>query len=223
MKQVHGVWMPEDETHFVAMMGETGNYQKDTFDIAMKYIKSPKVFYDVGAHIGLWSLQAIKAGFKTIHAYEPNPETFECLRANLDGRGGDYKAHLNNYGIARNRSSMRLIKEKEGNSGAVKLDIDITQAQSNDKTNRVQLTPINDFFMPQDMKGIKPHETLVKIDTEGMEAACILGMDKILYALRPVVCVEQRTNNDALKILQQMGMEVVKIVRRDYILTWQNL
>lgn len=223
MKQVHGVWLPSNETHFVDMMGETGNYQKDTFDIAMEYVKNPKVFYDVGAHIGLWSLQAIKAGFKRIHAYEPNPETFECLRKNLGGREGSYKAYLNNYGIAQVKSSMRMIHEKEGNSGAVRLDVDITQAQSNDKTNRVVLTPINDFFRYQDMNGIKPHECFVKIDTEGMEAACILGMDKILYALRPVVCVEQRTNEDALNILQQMGMKIVKQVRRDYILTWQNL
>jgi len=32
----------------------------------------------------------------------------------------------------------------------------------------------------------------------------------------------QRDTFDALKLLQQMGMEIVQQVRKDYILTWKN-
>lgn len=216
MKCVHGVWLPEDEQHFVEMMGSTGNYQKDIFQAAMELVTTPKVFYDVGAHVGLWSLMAIKNGFKEIYAFEPNLETFECLKKNLDGQPYDYRAFLNNYGVAEVKNIfMKVVKEHEGNSGAVKLEGSKTDYNA-------AVTPINNCHLHNDIHrlNIKPHECLVKIDTEGMEASCVLGMDKILYALRPVVVVEQRTNQDALDILQKMGMVVKHQIRKDWILAW---
>ena len=69
---------------------------------------------------------------------------------------------------------------------------------------------------------LKPHETLVKIDTEGSEDDCVLGMEKILYAFRPVVIIEQRSNINAVQILEKMGMKVRKCIKKDYILTWRD-
>lgn len=220
MKQVYGVWFPEDDTHFEnGFMHENGDYQRDTFNYAMSYVKEPKIFYDIGAHVGLWSLMAHRAGFKEVHAYEPNPKTFVCLKKNLEGKAITY-----NFGVAPTKNLMHIIEESPGNSGAVKLAISETQAQCDDKSFSKYVLPISslNIHMCIDRLKIEPHECLVKIDTEGMEAECVLGMDKILYALRPVVCVEQRTNEDALKILQQMGMVIQKKVRKDWILTWKN-
>lgn len=214
MKQVHGIWFPEDDAHFgKGMIDEAGNYQKDIFDAAMSYVRKPKIFYDIGAHVGLWSLMAIKSGFRTIHAYEPNPETFECLRKNLANKDGGYKANLNKCGVSEYTRLMHLVKENEGNSGAVKLTND-------DNGLMVPVVNIN-YHCNFGTILNRSHEALIKIDTEGMEVDCIRGMDKIILTLKPVICVEQRTNHDALKLLQGMGMEIVQQVRKDYILTWK--
>ncbi len=215
MKQIQGIWFPEDDTHFEDVINSDGTYQRDTFDYAMSYVKTPKIFYDIGAHVGLWSLQALKSGFQKIEAFEPNPKTFECLKANIKNPN----VTLHKYGISDKNHSMSILEEAEGNSGAIKLvDNDFT-----DKVT-VNLRAINTHHIHEMIYAynLKPHETLVKIDTEGMEAECILGMDKVLYALRPVMCVEQKSNKDALDILQKMGMEIVNKVRKDYILTWKN-
>lgn len=220
MKQICSIWFPENEEHFDRMLGETGNYQKDTFETAMEYVKNPKIFYDIGAHVGLWSLMAIKAGFQEIEAYEPNPVTFECLKKNLAGREGKYKAHLHNYGLAEYNGEYDIQENHIGNSGAVSFkQIPTKQPGSNIKIGNISANKMSLHSLIEKFS-LKPHETLVKIDTEGMEADCVLGMDKVIYALRPVVVVEQRTNENALTILQQMGMRIVKIVRKDYILTW---
>lgn len=206
MKQVCGIWFPEDDTHFkLGMIDEQGNYQRDIFDAAMSYVKEPKIFFDIGAHVGLWSLMAHRAGFETIHAFEPNPETFACLIKNV----GD-KAFLNPYGVSQYTKGVKIVRECKTNSGAVKLE----------DGNECFAYALNtrDIELPTSIA----HTALIKIDTEGMEAECVLGMDKILYALHPVVCVEQRRNEDALNILQKMGMEIVQQVRKDYILTWKN-
>lgn len=218
MKQVYGIWLPENDTHFERMMNADGTYQRDTFDYCMEYVKNPKIFYDIGAHVGLWSRMAINAGFKHIEAFEPNPKTYHCLRQNFEEWRIKSNIALFSWptGVASYYGSMDVVKNMDGNSGAVQL-----VGGSHQGKNSIQVGPLEReprFLISE--YNIKPHETLVKIDTEGMEADCVLGMDKILYALRPVVCVEQRSNKDALEVLQQMGMEIVKIVRKDYILTW---
>jgi len=218
MKQVCGVWFPESDTHFkLGMIDEQGNYQKDIFDTAISYVKEPKIFYDIGAHVGLWSLMAHRAGFKKIEAYEPNLKTYECLEKNLDNK--DIKRFLWAHGVSEELRFVEIVEVDINNSGAVTI-----KKLPRKEGSGPFVKPINNKHLHWDIElyDIKPHECLVKIDTEGMEADCVLGMDKILYALRPVVCVEQRTNHDALKILQQMGMKVVQQVRKDYILTWKN-
>lgn len=214
MKQVCGVWFPESDTHFkLGMIDKEGNYQKDTFDAAMSYVKEPKIFYDIGAHVGLWSLMAYRSGFKAIEAFEPNPETFSCLKKNV----GEF-ARIFKMGVANRRRGMRINKESLSNTGALKLDEIGTEDEGDTWVCPIEMENTHEIIAECNLK---PHETLVKIDTEGMEADCVLGMDKILYALRPVVCVEQRTNEEALLILQQMGMQIIKQVRKDYILTWK--
>lgn len=218
MKQIYGIWFPESDTHFIDHVHKNGDYQRDTFQMAMSYVKEPKIFYDVGAHVGLWSLMAFRAEFKQIHTYEPNPKTYDCLLRNMQLIDAGCYVSLNPHGISCINKDMIIIEESPDNSGAVKL------MQTDDKNSMAFTLSINDNSMHENIShlNIQPHECLVKIDTEGMEAECVLGMDKILYALRPVVCVEQRTNEDALKILRQMGMQIVQQVRKDYILTWKN-
>ena len=224
MKLVNGIWFPSDDTHFSKMMNDDGAYQRDIFSAAMECVKAPKIFFDIGAHVGLWSLMALKAGFIELHAFEPNVKTFECLKKNLECKKYSYKGYLYNYGVASIKNvCMRVVEEAQGNSGAVKL---VNNEPDRDGfVSNAAVAPISDSFrLHEDIArlDIKAHECVVKIDTEGMEASCVLGMDKIIYALRPVVIVEQRTNMDALDILQKMGMQIVKQVRKDYILTWKN-
>ena len=52
MKNEQGVWYPDEENHFPKIT-RNGYYQGDIFLKAIKYIKKPKLFYDVGAHVGL--------------------------------------------------------------------------------------------------------------------------------------------------------------------------
>lgn len=210
MKQIHGVWFPESDTHFIDHVHKNGDYQRDTFQAAMNYVKEPKIFYDIGAHVGLWSLMAHRAGFKEINSYEPNPNTFKCLKRNTKELTN---IHIHDYAIGKDNLSMTLCYEKHDNSGAVRL---VHEGEPN--------VWVHGFFTASMTiaKELSNHEVLVKIDTEGMEAECVIGFESIIKLYRPVICVEQRTNNDALDILQKMGMQIVQQVRKDYILTWKN-
>ena len=216
MKQVCGIWLPEDDVHFISHVWENGDYQREAFQNAMQYVKTPKLFFDVGAHVGLWTMMAHRAGFKEIRAFEPNPKTFACLEKNTEGLES---ISVFNYGIAERAGEMELVEDHAGNSGAISV-----KEVTDESITRIKVRHINydNIGISQAHLEIKPHETLVKIDTEGMESQCVLGMEQVINALRPVVIVEQRRNYDALGILQQLGMEVVRSVRSDYILTWKK-
>lgn len=207
MKQIKGIWFPDSDMHFQHFLNEDGSYQRDIFNAAMEYVTAPKIFYDIGAHVGLWSLMAHKMGFREIHAYEPNPATFNCLRANTK----HLYINIFNRGVSRISTQMEIVVEDPNNSGAIKLEL-------RNGDNEIEVSPI----AYKGLANMRPHEALIKIDTEGMEANCIEGLREVIYALRPVICVEQRSNKDALKLLCDMGMQIVKIIRKDYILTWKN-
>lgn len=209
MKQIEGIWFPKSDEHFKKHVRPNGDYQWDTFEAVMKYITSPKLFFDVGAHVGLWSLMAHRAGFQEIRAFEPNPVTFRCLVLNLMDT---HNTHCHNYGIAGRDGLVDIIYEQPNNSGAVKLAPGIQSKVRN----------INDDNIGESIfeLELKPNETLIKIDTEGMEAECVRGMDKIISILKPVIVVEQRSNDDAIKLLKDMGMILVNNIRKDYILIW---
>lgn len=209
MKQIEGIWFPESDTHFKKHVFKNGDYQQEQFHTAMRYVREPKLFFDIGAHVGLWSMMAIRAGFKEIRAFEPNHVTFKCLVSNISNHPG---VTVHNYGIAERNGLVDIIHEHEGNSGAVKVIPGSTCCVQNINNDNIGGSVYK--------LSIKPHETLVKIDTEGSELECVKGMDKIIQSLRPVVIVEQRKNTDAVNYLKDMGMIQVDKVLKDYILTY---
>jgi len=217
VKKVRGIWFPEKDTHFKGVMTNENDYQLDRLKYAMKFIDEPKVFYDIGAHVGLWSLMALRRGFKKVFAYEPNQETFNCYKLNLKGYNN---VQSFNYGVSNVRDQwMRVDYESKNNTGAVTLG----SCEKGDSSANAVVAPIDGGHLYDliDELQLKVHQTLVKIDTEGMEAQCVLGMEKHIYALRPVMIVEQRSNEDAIEILQKMGMKIEKCLKKDYILTWR--
>lgn len=209
MKQIRNIWFPENETHFQKHVEKNGDYQAEQFQAAMKYVSEPKLFFDIGAHVGLWSMMAIRAGFKEIRAFEPNHVTFKCLVSNVSNYPG---ITVHNYGIAERSGLVDIVHEHEGNSGAVKVVPGSTCTVQNINNDNIGSSVYK--------LAIKPGETLVKIDTEGTELDCVKGMDKIIQSLRPVVIVEQRKNTDAVKYLKDMGMVQVDQVLKDCILIY---
>src|SRR6185369_13709129 len=92
MKQHQGVWLPDGETHLIEWMTKSGEvvdglgtYQIKKFREAMKWVRGWRVAVDVGAHVGLWSMQLVKR-FAHLHAFEPVAAHRDCFARNVDGQ-----------------------------------------------------------------------------------------------------------------------------------------
>ena len=89
MFQHQGIWLPDGEKHFPDWMTKNGEivdgrgtYQIRKLRAAMEHCRQFRVAVDVGAHVGLWSMQLLKR-FARLHAFEPVAEFRACYERNV--------------------------------------------------------------------------------------------------------------------------------------------
>jgi hypothetical protein len=83
MKQVDGIWFPENEQHLCKMVSSSkkvdgkGTYQYQKLAAALEFVKRRRFALDVGMHVGLWSMHLAKK-FKTVVGFEPVQNTLNA-------------------------------------------------------------------------------------------------------------------------------------------------
>jgi len=73
-----------------------------TFDFIMKYLKSSKIFVDVGANIGGYAIRAAK--YCKVYAFEPLPRNYNLLK--LNEKINNVK--INSFKVAAGNSEERI-------------------------------------------------------------------------------------------------------------------
>ena len=127
------------------------------------------VVYDVGAHIGFFSVCAARLG-AVVYAFEPVPENAARLRDN----------------VALNGLEIHVVEAaawaESGSVGLVPGDSDFeARATSGNGTPSVSL----DAFAAGE-----PAPALIKLDVEGAEAEVLRGARRLLAEARPVLVCE---------------------------------
>ena len=142
----------------------------------MKYlrgIKSPIIF-DIGAHIGDYSIAALKANKNSkIHCFEPSESHLNELKVNLRC----YDVKINPYGLSNEDKKKRLFKDKEisGLKSLVKRDLSHISIQ-NEEFEIVNLRVGDNYIKLKNLDKIN----LIKIDVEGWEMEVLKGFTESL-------------------------------------------
>lgn len=142
--------------------------QRDLFIRAMRYCRSARTAIDVGAHIGLWTRMMADL-FRTVYAYEPVRENYDCLLANT--------AEYDNV-----RTQMAAIGDRFCQCGLT------LPANANSGCWYVQGDG-ETVMMPLDLFGLQQVD-LIKLDVEGAEGFVLQGAAETLRRERPVVVFE---------------------------------
>jgi FkbM family methyltransferase len=157
------------------------NLQAALFALAERS-SSRFVFYDVGAHIGIYSvLMSILMRHRnlSVHAFEPTPKTAAINRSIRD---------VNNLSYQVNQIALG------SKSGAVDLFISSIAETSNslnikfrDSVDRVTvpLSTIDDY-----VESGSPWPNLIKVDVETLESEVLLGARKTIAKFRPCITCE---------------------------------
>lgn len=159
------------------------------------------VFFDVGAHLGYYSMLATHLGAE-VHAFEPSKATLATLRKNLGKH-----VHLIAKGAWRSEGMLEL-KDFGSEHSAVNTFVSSRDEdlEEPDTSYPVSVTSIDRHVAET---GAVPD--LIKIDAEGAELEVLRGATTTLMEARPMVTIEvgdtetKKHSRAAIEYAQDLG------------------
>lgn len=185
-------------------------YEKEIVPTWVRWSKVAKCILDIGGYTGVMSvLGALANPIAEIHLFEPMDRTIERAKINVRANGVDSRVHLHNKAASSENKleTINLYRNEDflgtGNSLYDKgLEI---------KDRKIIETVRLDDYLPT----VNPD--LVKIDVEGHELDCLLGMSNMLERSRPRVLIEiwEHQRADVLSLLGALSYECAPIEKRE--------
>ncbi len=196
-----------------ALIFYQGVSEPKTYEFIKNTLKKGDVFYDIGAHLGEFSILASDLiGEKgEVHAFEPIPTIYQFLQKNLE---------INRI---KNVQSHPLVVSNK--TGKVEFEVfsepsisRISQNTIQIKNQIIQKISVDSITLNQYVENNK-FPNLVKIDVEGAELLVLKGMSNILSLKKdkaPVIILELLESNfknfnyeptDILKFLSHYGYD----------------
>lgn len=162
----------EDEIrHFWPVYSELDNLTRFASDL-----RPDDVVFDVGAHVGVYSVAAARAGVSEVYAFEP-------LAANVERV--DENAALNGVDVRTFRSGLSDETTARGSVvGGSESGSLLHVAPDGDGDETVPLSRGEDVVTRYDL----PLPTVVKLDIEGAELRALEGLDGVLEECRLIYC-----------------------------------
>ena len=165
------------------------------------HLQPGEVFVDGGAHVGMFTLVAASAVGPDgmVCAFEPNPETFEMLRRNVELNGlmkppPPGPSPPEGAAAACVKLHEEALGDREGEAAFTVMDGDRapwshlgegTEAPVS-RTVKVRVTTLSSRIPREDWDRIG----LIKLDLEGAEPAALRGMTPLLGLNRPDMLIE---------------------------------
>lgn len=217
MIEYQGVFLPDGETHLVEWMAKEnrlpadyGTYQIRKLRAAIAHCRSFRTAIDVGAHVGLWSMQLCKR-FKMVYAFEPVAVHRDCFHRNLERELASGYCRLFACALGE-REGVVSIETAPSSSGDSRVDIHAKEPD-------IPLCLLDDFRLGE--------VDFIKLDCEGYELFALRGGADTLERWRPVVIVEQKPGRaqrfglperGAVSFLQALGYRQVLELSGDFVM-----
>lgn len=156
------------------------------------------IFIDVGANIGIFSLRYFRM-FKYTVSIEPNPLTFEILKANIK-MYGDNSIILSNTAASSSDALMFMETVRGGNIGWSRLEEKLVDGSMVEVATQKLDTILEGLNLDGDV-------SLIKIDVEGLELEVFKGAVNIIEKYRPIILFENLGCNseEKFQFLKSLG------------------
>lgn len=151
----------------------------------LKYkLQKKDIFVDVGSNIGIWTMVAASTigNDGLVYSFEPNPNTFKKLCANIQRNCLQDSIKPINKAIAQENSVVNFSCQTEHNLSA------ISDQSVHSDTNLIEIEAIN-------LDSVLNNKAIagIKLDTEGFELECLLGAANTIKESFPWLIVEFNT------------------------------
>jgi FkbM family methyltransferase len=182
-----------------------GTHEPAAQDLLRRVIAEDTVFYDVGAHIGFFSLSAARIAARVI-AFEPDPENAERLRANVVRNHLDHKIEIVEAAMWSDTTpsiTFRTgIPRSQGGVVAEKRQ----PVLATGSLIQVAATRLDDLI-----SGGVPAPQVMKVDVEGAASEVLMGALETVRTLRPTLIIEVHTSveyDGVLHFLEPLSYDV---------------
>lgn len=243
MFQHQGIWLPDGEKHFPGWMTKNGEivdgkgtYQIKKLRAALGHCKQFRVAVDVGAHVGLWSMQLEKR-FARVAAFEPVAAFRECFGANLKCRGCDDRGYIDLDPVQRgirckicDGATRVVLYDCALGAEPGRVSMTIPALEGGIDTGGTHVGGAGDIEMRTLDAFDLADVDFIKIDVEGYEHQVLAGARDTIARWRPTIIVEQKPHKlgpnfgikgtPAVDLLKSMGGTVRAELSGDYIVTF---
>jgi FkbM family methyltransferase len=165
--------IPGREWRLAAYYGLRGLPEPGVMRLFRSLVKPGMVVVDIGAHLGIYTLNALRelAGHGRVYCFEPTPKTFALLRDNVQVNGflESGMVHFDQRAVS-DRTGRVEFTVYAGNSGHNTL----FAGQTTGETMLVETVSLDEALEAE------AAVALVKIDAEGAEPFILRGMIQIL-------------------------------------------
>jgi len=142
--------------------------------------REPRIFIDVGAHIGRYVIDLAKNYGYLAYGFEPTPKTFKFLEQSIQLSGVESKAWAIPYGLGDKDEVLKFYQSEVLGFNTFCEDQKVLD------TTTIWV-PVQRFDDTTLGKGMVPqHVALVLIDTEGFEDKVLRGMENLLRRMTDV-------------------------------------
>jgi len=164
-----------------------GFFEANLTNFFLNFLKEGDVFFDVGAHVGYYSVlsSSLVGPSGQVHSFEPTPRTYTSLKENLSGKNN---CTVNNNAVLDHETEIEFV-----DYGPKYSAFNSFQKRSSDE---MKFLPKPEIFKAKTIsldkycadKNIVP--TLIKIDAEGAEHLILKAMENVLANKKSIVTIE---------------------------------
>lgn len=209
--------LPEADTYFGPMLKATPDgFELDHLHYALQHVRRFTTAIDGGAHVGTWT-SAMSSVFKSVIAFEPARDTYDCLASNISSLQ-NVRAYRVALGSFNGTCVMEDDPTRVGNTGSR------TVGSLNGGTGDTPMAALDSFVqdLPADLQDIG----FLKLDLEGYEIEALKGAVDTIQRCSPTILVECKKFNPpryggpevVIKFLtEQLGYRQVGGVRNDQV------
>jgi FkbM family methyltransferase len=197
-----GLWLKIDPRWHNAYL--EGSYEPGIQKLLREHLRPGDVFYDVGAHIGFFSMIAARlVGEKgKVFAFEAAPENVAALEQNVR-RNGLPQIEINPVAVWSKSSLVKFKRPYAGALAGAVIELDARASEAAPELQiEVQATTLDSFAEKH------PIPRVVKIDVEGAEAEVLEGAKELFQQCRPLLICEvhhPRAEGSVCPRLKQQG------------------
>src|SRR5215468_10717247 len=155
------------------------NFEAQSLNTVLSRLKPESVFFDVGAHMGLYTLYAAKR-CKAVHCFEPVPGTNAVLAHNVQ-RNRLTNVTVCNFALSDAEAEVEMFEGSADNLGASSLAVSGLTA----RVYKIKARSVDSYVSET---GVVPD--VIKMDVEGAEILVLRGARKMLMEHHPAIVCE---------------------------------